>query len=876
MIGNAIDRKAIMYATIRAIESDFIQTFATLLTLDDIPKAVLDRSNRVTTEQNILLSYLMGLDIQSYIEICQNNIDKLSITLQQQRFLHVELTKAIPIRNRVMHPRPIEMTDYPVLKEIAQNIVTMFPQFIWAELKRTLSIIEEDPSQLQLPPIFVQKSSSIIENLPAVSDFEETTFIGRRKEIGEIKAKLNKKNVHVLSIIGDGGVGKTALAIKMLYDLLDDPDCKFELLLWTSLKTSQLSGYEFKRIDDAISTTAQMYTKLGEFVGHDNHQDIPAYLIELSKNFNTLLILDNLETVNSEEVKSFIDEFTEYGKVLITSRIGLGEMEHRYSLEGLNQEDVLEYMNALLELYGFSGLLTDERKLDIAQRQLHSNPLAIKWFVKSIYSGKSVEEVLANKDDLVKFCMSNVYEKLSVASRGILETIQILKMDVSVGELMYYSDSTADDYSRISLSINELIKCNFLDATKYRVQKVLSITQFASEFLQSQIIPNREKTILIREKNRAFTSYRQELEQKKATSPSANDTFYFFGSDNDKIVSTYYLTEAIKAINAKKPAEDVLRIVSIAQRIAPDYSECAAVVGLCYAYSNPEKAIDEFDRALEYCTSNAEKAIIHSRYARFLRSNNMYQEAIEHLEEAVYLNPDEYSLKFELIMSLCWVNSFEKARSIFALIQYDQLSDVMKHEYSMRYADMRRREADVISQNDSGLAFEYLREAFSTLEDDNSQDKRKYDSMANILCAMSYLFINNEIIDYIISKLNIHYAHMRTTRKFRKFKEVMGSKLTIISHDRRVLISKYLLDADAILSKLGKNQGIVIVAKETYGLFRVRNLDQSIYFPINNKHDHYDVGDIVSYNRLTSGTKGLFATNVQRKGDISLVFSSSD
>lgn len=58
MIGNAIDRKAIMYATIRAIESDFIQTFATLLTLDDIPKAVLDRSNRVTTEQNILLSYL--------------------------------------------------------------------------------------------------------------------------------------------------------------------------------------------------------------------------------------------------------------------------------------------------------------------------------------------------------------------------------------------------------------------------------------------------------------------------------------------------------------------------------------------------------------------------------------------------------------------------------------------------------------------------------------------------------------------------------------------------------------------------------------------------------------------------------------------------
>ena len=64
-----------------------------------------------------------------------------------------------------------------------------------------------------------------------------------------------------------------------------------------------------------------------------------------------------------------------------------------------------------------------------------------------------------------------------------------------------------------------------------------------------------------------------------------------------------------------------------------------------------EKAMKEFDRALEYSQTNEEKAMMDARYARFLRSNNMYQEAIDCLEEAVALSPNECTLKFELITS---------------------------------------------------------------------------------------------------------------------------------------------------------------------------------------------------------------------------------
>lgn len=61
-------------------------------------------------------------------------------------------------------------------------------------------------------------------------------------------------------------------------------------------------------------------------------------------------------------------------------------MEHRYKLTGLNETDVLEYVDILLELYGFSCYYTDERKKEIFIEQLHSNPLAIKWFVKCLYA----------------------------------------------------------------------------------------------------------------------------------------------------------------------------------------------------------------------------------------------------------------------------------------------------------------------------------------------------------------------------------------------------------------------------------------------------------------------------------------------------------
>jgi len=232
-----LSKKTEMYAMIISMEADFVANFETKISLQDVPQNLIDRSKKVENETNPLLKVLRGLDIQAYIQICNANVLKLSINAAQKDFLNFELCKIISIRNAVMHPRPLGFYDYAMVKELFENISTKLPCFSWEHVSKTKTQIEQHPETL-IPPPTLKKSDRIIENLPTLVDYEETSFIGRSQEIAEIRQQLGRRNVHVLSIIGDGGIGKTAITLKLLYDMLDDPTCKYELIIWVSLKTN--------------------------------------------------------------------------------------------------------------------------------------------------------------------------------------------------------------------------------------------------------------------------------------------------------------------------------------------------------------------------------------------------------------------------------------------------------------------------------------------------------------------------------------------------------------------------------------------------------------------------------------------------------------
>jgi MoxR-like ATPase len=62
-------------------------------------------------------------------------------------------------------------------------------------------------------PLDMAKPVRRLGNLPA----EATTFVGRRRELGELRAQLATSRL--VSLVGPGGVGKTRLAIRAATDL---------------------------------------------------------------------------------------------------------------------------------------------------------------------------------------------------------------------------------------------------------------------------------------------------------------------------------------------------------------------------------------------------------------------------------------------------------------------------------------------------------------------------------------------------------------------------------------------------------------------------------------------------------------------------------
>ena len=151
---SSLERKAMMYEMVLAIENDFIENFARKLSLADIPREIIEHSNK-SDSPDAFLAILQGIDIQSYIQICNSNLTKLGIGLETKKFLNGELSKIIPIRNNVMHPRPLGALDFYLVKGVFDQIDQIVNSLSWNNVETIRRKIVEAPESLRLPPIII-------------------------------------------------------------------------------------------------------------------------------------------------------------------------------------------------------------------------------------------------------------------------------------------------------------------------------------------------------------------------------------------------------------------------------------------------------------------------------------------------------------------------------------------------------------------------------------------------------------------------------------------------------------------------------------------------------------------------------------------------
>ena len=277
------------------------------------------------------------------------------------------------------------------VRVLAQELSTS-PQ---EETRRLYEAVKDNRLSEVSSPSY-KPSDTPTNNLPR----QLTSFIGRKKEIIEIKRQLS--STYLLTLTGVGGCGKTRLALEVASDLVDDYKDGVWLVELASLSDPDLVPQEIASALD-----------VGEQPGRSFMDTLSDYLLDRE----LVLILDNCEhlieacATLSESLLRACPNL----KILATSREGLGisgELTYRVPSLSLpdpqnipSPEDISRYESTKLfierALFAQPTFVLSERNAPMVTsicHRLDGIPLAIELAAARVKT-LSLEEITARLDD---------------------------------------------------------------------------------------------------------------------------------------------------------------------------------------------------------------------------------------------------------------------------------------------------------------------------------------------------------------------------------------------------------------------------------------------------------------------------------------------
>jgi hypothetical protein len=497
----------------------------------------------------------------------------------------------VPVRNRVMHGRPLLPDDPELTLRLCSDLLDS--QAPWSRLRVVAKHLIDDPMWTPLVDIPRAPLERVLHNLP-IPDFDETGLLGRDQENARVVTMLLKRQHRVLTIVGEGGIGKTALAVKSLFDVIDRSDCPYEAVLWSSLKTEVLTGRGVKEIADAARDVIGITRSLGAAFD-DDFQGSVADLAEALEGLSSLVVIDNLETASAQEVIELTDGLPSTTSFLLTSRVGLGELERRVPLEPLSEQAAEIMFRKLAERRDLPHL----KKLPATQirayvRKLRHTPLAIKWFIEAVDAGGQPDELLRDQTMLLEFCMSSIYESLDETARELLAVLYAVDQAVGLSDLAILSDLSLDDLRR---GVHELRRRSLVDVHALPgaalVQRY-SLASAARDYMRTAAQPADEALATVEARlveMRRSESLRRRDEARAFLMPHA----VALVSEEQQPIA-HLLREAYFA-NRDGDVDAARSLISDARRLDPEFFEVPRVEAFVEAGHRPDRAIELYREA---------------------------------------------------------------------------------------------------------------------------------------------------------------------------------------------------------------------------------------------------------------------------------------
>ena len=207
--------------------------------------------------------------------------------------------------------------------------------------------------------------------------------------------------------------------------------------MWATAKQNILKGEGITLRPSALRTLENLYTTIAATLSREDilratSEQQESLVREALTRQRTLLIVDNLETVDDDRVLNFIREVPDPTKVIVTTRHRI-DVAYSIRLMGMNESEAMEFI--VSESNKRQVELTKYEKEQLFRRT-GGIPLAITWILSQISFGYTVETLLRRLgqplNDISKFCFEEVIARIrDRASYELLQTLALFPSDVN-------------------------------------------------------------------------------------------------------------------------------------------------------------------------------------------------------------------------------------------------------------------------------------------------------------------------------------------------------------------------------------------------------------------------------------------------------------
>lgn len=139
-------------------------------------------------------------------------------------------------------------------------------------------------------PEQTQKATKLVSSINKYQDWGEavdvSVFYGRTEEIATLERWIVKDRCRLVALLGMGGIGKTAISVRLAEQIQD----KFDYLIWRSLLHAP--------------SVQETLASLIQFLSNEQERDLPetvagrtSLLIDYLRSSRCLLVLDNAEAI---------------------------------------------------------------------------------------------------------------------------------------------------------------------------------------------------------------------------------------------------------------------------------------------------------------------------------------------------------------------------------------------------------------------------------------------------------------------------------------------------------------------------------------------------------------------------------------------------